>query len=87
MACQVSESVRHMTSTILITGANRGIGYELARAYAAEGWEVIAANRTSLAPKDFVALAPTCARSATTRPAMPVPRGWRRAWRGGRRTS
>ena len=44
--------------TVLITGANRGIGLDFARAYAAEGWEVIAANRTSLAPKDFVALGP-----------------------------
>ena len=31
--------------TVLITGANRGIGLEFARQYAGEGWEVIAAAR------------------------------------------
>jgi NAD(P)-dependent dehydrogenase (short-subunit alcohol dehydrogenase family) len=31
--------------TVLITGANRGIGLELARQYAADGWEVIATAR------------------------------------------
>lgn len=34
-----------MTSTVLITGANRGIGLELARQYAAEGWRVLACCR------------------------------------------
>lgn len=31
--------------TVLITGANRGIGLEFARQYAADGWEVIATCR------------------------------------------
>lgn len=31
--------------TILITGANRGLGLEFCRQYAAEGWRVIAASR------------------------------------------
>jgi NAD(P)-dependent dehydrogenase (short-subunit alcohol dehydrogenase family) len=31
--------------TVLITGANRGIGLELARQYAAKGWNVIATSR------------------------------------------
>lgn len=31
--------------TLLVTGANRGIGLELARQYAAEGWAVIATAR------------------------------------------
>ena len=33
--------------TVLITGANRGIGLEFARQYAADGWNVIATARTS----------------------------------------
>lgn len=31
--------------TVLVTGANRGLGLEFARQYAAEGWEVIATTR------------------------------------------
>jgi NAD(P)-dependent dehydrogenase (short-subunit alcohol dehydrogenase family) len=31
--------------TVLITGANRGIGLELARQYADKGWNVIATSR------------------------------------------
>jgi NAD(P)-dependent dehydrogenase (short-subunit alcohol dehydrogenase family) len=33
--------------TVLITGANRGIGLEFARQYSSEGWEVIATARHS----------------------------------------
>jgi len=33
-------------STILVTGAGRGLGYELARQYAAEGWRVIGTVRS-----------------------------------------
>jgi NAD(P)-dependent dehydrogenase (short-subunit alcohol dehydrogenase family) len=33
--------------TILITGANRGLGLEFARQYSAEGWDVIATARQS----------------------------------------
>jgi NAD(P)-dependent dehydrogenase (short-subunit alcohol dehydrogenase family) len=32
-------------SRVLITGANRGLGLEFARQYAAEGWDVIATSR------------------------------------------
>lgn len=38
--------------TVLITGANRGIGLEFARQYAADGWAVIAAARQSSAELD-----------------------------------
>jgi len=38
-----------MTRTILVTGANRGLGLEFARQYAADGWQVYAACR---APND-----------------------------------
>src|SRR5262249_293282 len=31
--------------TVLITGANRGLGLEFTRQYAADGWQVIAATR------------------------------------------
>jgi NAD(P)-dependent dehydrogenase (short-subunit alcohol dehydrogenase family) len=37
------------TGTILVTGANRGLGLEFARQYAADGWRVIACCRN---PKD-----------------------------------
>lgn len=32
--------------TVLLTGANRGIGHELARQYCAAGWQVLAVGRT-----------------------------------------
>lgn len=34
-------------ATVLITGANRGLGLEFARQYAADGWSVIATARTA----------------------------------------
>src|SRR3954447_15369497 len=34
-------------ATVLITGANRGIGLEFARQYSADGWTVIATARQS----------------------------------------
>jgi NAD(P)-dependent dehydrogenase (short-subunit alcohol dehydrogenase family) len=39
-------------ATVLITGANRGIGLEFARQYAADGWEVVATARQSNAELD-----------------------------------
>ncbi|MFZ5609284.1 MAG: SDR family oxidoreductase [Pseudomonadota bacterium] len=45
--------------TLLITGANRGIGLELARQYAAEGWRVHATCRAPEKAQDLKALAGT----------------------------
>ena len=45
------------TPTVLITGANRGLGLEFARLYAAQGWQVIASCRNPDAAADLQALA------------------------------
>ena len=42
--------------TVLITGANSGIGLEFARQYAADGWTVIATHRRSEIPETLAAL-------------------------------
>jgi NAD(P)-dependent dehydrogenase (short-subunit alcohol dehydrogenase family) len=44
-------------STILITGANRGLGLEFARQYAADGWEVIATARNPGKSEELLKLA------------------------------
>lgn len=44
------------TGTVLITGANRGIGLELARQYAADGWQVIGTARKPDAATELHAL-------------------------------
>ena len=41
------------TGTVLITGANRGIGLELARQYSADGWQVIGTARRPDAADDL----------------------------------
>ena len=43
--------------TVLITGSNRGLGLELARQYALEGWTVIATARTPSDASDLQNLA------------------------------
>ena len=43
--------------TVLVTGANRGIGLELARQYAARGWKVIGTARKPAEAKELNALA------------------------------
>jgi NAD(P)-dependent dehydrogenase (short-subunit alcohol dehydrogenase family) len=42
--------------TVLVTGANRGIGLELSRQYHAAGWQVIATAREPEAARDLKAL-------------------------------
>ena len=46
-----------MTETVLITGANRGIGLELVRQYLEDGWRVIAACRQPEKAHDLNGLA------------------------------
>ncbi len=44
-------------ATVLITGANRGIGFEFARQYAERGWQVIATARSPGEANELQALA------------------------------
>ncbi|MDH3512745.1 MAG: SDR family oxidoreductase [Gammaproteobacteria bacterium] len=44
-------------NTVLITGSNRGIGFEFAKQYAQKGWQVIAAARNPDGAGDLHALA------------------------------
>jgi len=46
--------------TVLVTGANRGLGLEFARQYAADGWQVFAACRAPDAAKELQGLAAEC---------------------------
>jgi NAD(P)-dependent dehydrogenase (short-subunit alcohol dehydrogenase family) len=43
--------------TVLITGANQGIGLEFAKEYAARGWTVIATHRRTSPPEELAKLA------------------------------
>ena len=44
-------------STVLITGANRGLGLEFARQYVADGWDVFASCRMPTTARELQALA------------------------------
>jgi NAD(P)-dependent dehydrogenase (short-subunit alcohol dehydrogenase family) len=44
-------------STVLVTGANRGLGLEFARQYAANGWQVFAACRAPGSARDLQKIA------------------------------
>ncbi|HEV2702822.1 MAG TPA: SDR family NAD(P)-dependent oxidoreductase [Steroidobacteraceae bacterium] len=44
-------------ATVMITGANSGIGLEFAKQYATQGWTVIATHRRSTPPKSLTDLA------------------------------
>jgi NAD(P)-dependent dehydrogenase (short-subunit alcohol dehydrogenase family) len=56
-ACQTAGAAE--SPTVLITGANRGIGLELARQYAERGWNVIATARQPSEAKELRAIAQT----------------------------
>jgi len=45
-----------LADTVLITGANSGIGLEFARQYAVDGWHVIATHRRDTVPESLAAL-------------------------------
>src|SRR6201998_4768335 len=44
-------------ASVLITGANRGLGLEFARTYAADGWEVLATARNPESSKELFGMA------------------------------
>lgn len=46
-----------IAETVLITGANSGIGLEFTRQYAAKGWTIIATHRRSSVPKSLADIA------------------------------
>ena len=48
---------RAAADTVLITGANQGIGLEFAKEYAARGWTVIATHRRETTPDELAKLA------------------------------
>jgi NAD(P)-dependent dehydrogenase (short-subunit alcohol dehydrogenase family) len=52
-----AESAGANSPTVLITGANRGLGFEFARQYSAAGWNVIATARNPAGAEDLQALA------------------------------
>lgn len=49
----IAPAVAEDSGSVLITGANRGIGLELARQYAADGWQVIGTARRPEAATDL----------------------------------
>lgn len=57
VAAMWSASVDALAETVLITGANQGIGLEFAREYAARGWTVIATHRRTTTPEELAKLA------------------------------
>lgn len=55
LAC-ASASATALAETVMITGANSGIGLEFARQYAAKGWTVIATHRRADVPRTLADL-------------------------------
>ena len=57
LCCQAWAEFDPSAPTVLITGANRGLGLEFSRQYAAGGWNVIASCRQPEAARELTALA------------------------------
>lgn len=55
--CLFFTSISAMAKTVLITGANSGIGLEFATRYAGMGWDVIATHRRDTTPESLTELA------------------------------
>jgi NAD(P)-dependent dehydrogenase (short-subunit alcohol dehydrogenase family) len=53
----VAAPLTSRADTVMITGANSGIGLEFARQYAEQGWTVIATHRRTAPPKSLTDLA------------------------------
>ena len=68
-----------MGKTILITGANRGIGLELTREFASYGWRVLACCRDPQGAAELQTLAERSA-GAVTVSVYPRPRRVMRPW-------
>lgn len=49
-------SAQVRAETVLITGANQGIGLEFAKEYAAKGWTVVATHRRDTTPEELAKL-------------------------------
>src|SRR5580698_4217365 len=57
MSCAAPLPSTAMAATVMITGANSGIGLEFATQYATKGWTVIATHRRAEPPKSLTDLA------------------------------
>jgi NAD(P)-dependent dehydrogenase (short-subunit alcohol dehydrogenase family) len=57
LACALTGPSAAIADTVLITGANSGLGLELAKQYAAQAWTVIATHRRDGTPETLAALA------------------------------
>ena len=56
-----------LADTVMITGANTGIGLEFAAQYAAKGWTVIATHRRPQTPASLADLAAPGTRACASR--------------------